>query len=33
MDLIRLYHERWEIETAYLALRHTLLGRPRAALG
>ncbi|HEX8761922.1 MAG TPA: transposase, partial [Pseudonocardiaceae bacterium] len=23
--LIRLYHERWEIETAYLALRHTLL--------
>jgi len=24
--LIRLYHERWEIETAYLALRHTLLG-------
>ncbi len=36
--LIRLYHERWEIESAYLALRHTLLGgvpmgfvkRPRA---
>src|SRR5215472_12034117 len=25
-DLIRLYHERWEIEVAYLALRHTLLG-------
>src|SRR5258708_10817957 len=25
LDLIRLYHERWEIETAYLALRHTLL--------
>ncbi|HEX2301008.1 MAG TPA: IS4 family transposase, partial [Pseudonocardiaceae bacterium] len=24
--LIRLYHERWEIETAYLALRHTMLG-------
>jgi hypothetical protein len=24
--LVRLYHERWEIETAYLALRHTLLG-------
>jgi hypothetical protein len=24
-ELIRLYHERWEIETAYLALRHTLL--------
>jgi hypothetical protein len=24
-DLIRLYHERWEIESAYLALRHTLL--------
>jgi hypothetical protein len=22
--LIRLYHERWEIESAYLALRHTL---------
>jgi hypothetical protein len=26
-ELIRLYHERWEIEVAYLALRHTLLGR------
>ena len=24
-SLIRLYHERWEIETAYCALRHTLL--------
>ena len=24
--LVRLYHERWEIESAYLALRHTLLG-------
>ena len=24
-ELIRLYHERWEIEVAYLALRHTLL--------
>jgi Insertion element 4 transposase N-terminal/Transposase DDE domain len=24
-QLIRLYHERWEIETAYLALRHTML--------
>jgi hypothetical protein len=24
--LIRLYHERWEHEIAYLALRHTLLG-------
>ena len=24
-DLIDLYHERWEIESAYLALRHTLL--------
>jgi hypothetical protein len=24
-DLVRLYHERWEIETAYYALRHTLL--------
>ena len=23
-ELIRLYHERWEIEVAYLALRHTL---------
>jgi Insertion element 4 transposase N-terminal/Transposase DDE domain len=25
-QLARLYHERWEIESAYLALRHTLLG-------
>jgi hypothetical protein len=25
-ELIGLYHERWEIEVAYLALRHTLLG-------
>ncbi len=25
MALIRLYHERWEHEVAYLALRHTLL--------
>jgi len=25
-ELIRLYHERWEIEVAYLALRHTLPG-------
>jgi len=25
--LIRLYHERWEIESAYLALRHTMLDR------
>lgn len=24
--LIRLYHERWEHQTAYLSLRHTLLG-------
>jgi hypothetical protein len=24
--LVALYHERWEIESAYLALRHTLLG-------
>ncbi|MFC6082999.1 transposase [Sphaerisporangium aureirubrum] len=24
--LIALYHERWEIESAYFALRHTLLG-------
>ncbi|WCH97425.1 transposase [Streptomyces moderatus] len=25
LHLMRLYHERWEIETAYLAMRHTLL--------
>ena len=25
-ELVSLYHERWEIEVAYLALRHTLLG-------
>lgn len=24
--LVQLYHERWEIESAYYALRHTLLG-------
>ena len=30
--LIRLYHERWEHEVAYLALRHTLLQRPGPAL-
>jgi hypothetical protein len=24
-ELVRLYHERWEIEVAYLALRHTVL--------
>jgi hypothetical protein len=24
-ELVRLYHERWEIEVAYLALRHTIL--------
>jgi hypothetical protein len=24
-ELVRLYHERWEIESAYLALRHTIL--------
>ena len=30
--LIRLYHERWEIESAYLALRHTMLARARPAL-
>jgi hypothetical protein len=24
--LVRLYHERWEIESAFYALRHTLLG-------
>lgn len=27
-ELVRLYHERWEIEVAYLALRHTLLTGP-----
>ncbi|MBS2540309.1 transposase, partial [Catenulispora sp. NF23] len=27
-QLLALYHERWEIETAFLALRHTLCGRP-----
>ena len=26
VELVRLYHERWEIEVTYLALRHTLLG-------
>jgi len=26
--LVRLYHERWEIEITYLALRHTLLKGP-----
>ena len=31
--VVRLYHERWEIESAYFALRHTLLERPCAALG
>ncbi len=25
VELLRLYHERWEIELAYLALRHTIL--------
>jgi hypothetical protein len=25
VTVVRLYHERWEIESAYLALRHTLL--------
>ena len=25
-EAFRLYHERWEIESAFLALRHTLLG-------
>jgi hypothetical protein len=24
-DLVRLYHERWEVESAFFALRHTLL--------
>jgi hypothetical protein len=24
-ELVRLYHERWEIEVAYLALRHSIL--------
>jgi hypothetical protein len=32
-ELIRLYHERWEIEVAYLALRHTLLGGTCSAPG
>lgn len=27
-QLLALYHERWEIETTFLALRHTLCGRP-----
>ena len=31
-QLIGLYHERWEHEIAYLALRHTLLRGPSAAL-
>jgi hypothetical protein len=26
LDLVRIYHERWEIESAYFALRHTMLG-------
>ncbi len=25
-DLVRLYHERWEVETAYLEIKSTLLG-------
>jgi transposase IS4-like protein/DDE family transposase len=25
-ELVRLYHQRWEIETAYLELKHSLLG-------
>lgn len=25
VELVRLYHERWEIEVAFLALRHTIL--------
>src|SRR3954464_13419962 len=25
LELVRLYHERWEIEIAYLAVRHTIL--------
>lgn len=36
-ELIRLYHERWEIETAYLELKSTILGgrvlRARTAAG
>ncbi len=27
-ELVRLYHERWEIELAYLALRHSILDGP-----
>lgn len=26
-DLVKLYHERWEIESAYFALKKTMLGR------
>ncbi|WP_202875354.1 IS4 family transposase [Kribbella albertanoniae] len=25
-DLVTLYHQRWEIETTYLAIKHTILG-------
>jgi Insertion element 4 transposase N-terminal/Transposase DDE domain len=25
-ELVRLYHERWEIESAYLEIKHTILG-------
>ena len=25
-ELVRLYHQRWEIETAYLELKSTVLG-------
>src|SRR5260370_19220492 len=25
-ELVRLYHERWEIESAYLEIKHTMLG-------
>src|SRR3954447_7280102 len=36
-ELVRLYHERWEIETAYLELKSTILGgrvlRARTPIG
>jgi hypothetical protein len=27
LELVRLYHERWEVESAYFALKKTMLGR------
>ncbi|MFI0540430.1 transposase domain-containing protein [Streptomyces sp. WSLK1-3] len=26
-ELVRLYHERWEVESAYFAVKHSMLGR------